>query len=154
MKDNELGILALGLGFFALIGYLTFIYITKTDPIIQNYYVQPSDSQNAIPPFNYESIKTEEIRPTRPHIINHYLRNANIWYEIKLPIDNRTWQLKARGNYDLFYSFEPSASTYMTLVKGSVLSENTAPNKNINAIYVMCETANVTIELELWRNNG
>lgn len=157
MKDNEMGVLALGLSFFALIGYLTFIYITKKDPIVQNYYVQP-DVQNftsqLIKPKEIRPTRTEEIRPTRPHIINHYLSNANTWYEIKLPIDNRTWQLKARGNYDLLYSFEPSASTYMTLVRGSVLSENTAPNRNINAIYVMCETAGVTVELELWRNNG
>lgn len=146
MKDNEMGVLVLGLSFFALIGYLTFIYITKKDPIVQNYYVQPNGVQKN------ELIKTKEIRPTTAHIINHHLNNANEWYEIKLPVDARTWQLKVRGNYDLFYSFEPSASTYMTLVRGSVLSENTAPNQTLNSIWVSCETAGVVVELEVWRN--
>ena len=98
--------------------------------------------------------KTEETRPTRPHIINHILNTANTWYEIRLPKDVVTWQLKARGDYELFYSFEPSHNTYMTLPSGSVLTENTAPNKSIRSVYVSCATANVVVEIEMWENLG
>ena len=38
----------------------------------------------------------------------------------------------------------------MTLTKGGTLSEDTAPD-GIHAIYIRCSTANVVIELELWR---
>jgi len=96
-------------------------------------------------------VKTEEIRPTTAHIINHHLNNANQWYEIKLPMDLITWQLKARGNYELLYSYSPEHQTYMTLATGDILSADTSPNKNINAIYVMCQTAGVIAELEVWR---
>lgn len=98
--------------------------------------------------------KTEETRPTRPHIINHSLTNANQWYEIRLPKDVITWQLKARGDYEIFYSFEPSHVTYMTLPSGSVLTENTAPNKSIRSVYVSCATAGVVVEIEMWENMG
>ena len=156
MKDNDVTIiaivsLALALGFFAFLAYLR-----KEEPITtvqaqvaqtpKTVYVPQNNSQ--------EIVATEEIRPTRPHLINHYLRNANQWYEIRLPTDAVVWQLKARGNHDLLYSFEPSHSTYITLVRGSVLNENTAPNMSIRSIYVMCETAEVTAELEVWRNHG
>ena len=104
-----------------------------------------------IPSQKEEIIKTEEIRTTTAHIINHHLNNANTWYEIKLPIDAVTWQIKARGNYELCYSYSPTHQTYMTLAKGDVLSADTSPNKNINAVYVMCETAGVIVELEVWR---
>jgi len=97
-----------------------------------------------------EVIKTEEIRPTTAHIINHHLNNANEWYEIKLPRDAVTWQLKARGNYELLYSYSPTHQTYMTLTIGDVLSADTSPNKDINAVYVMCETTGVIAELEVW----
>jgi hypothetical protein len=98
-----------------------------------------------------QEVKTEEIRPTTAHIINHNLNNANTWYEIKLPQDAITWQLKARGNYELLYSYSPTHQTYMTLTKGDVLSADTSPDKNINAVYVMCNTAGVVAELEVWR---
>ena len=96
-------------------------------------------------------LKTEETRPTTAHIINHHLNNANQWYEIKLPRDAITWQLKARGNYELLYSFSPTHQTYMTLVIGQTISSDTSPNAELNAIYVMCETAGVIAELEVWR---
>ncbi len=157
MKDQDIIALVLGLSFFALIGYLTFIYITKKEeviqtPTVQNYYVQ-APIQNCPTPLQEkkEIIKTTEYAPTTAHIINHHLNNANQWYEIKMPRDAITWQLKARGNYELLYSYSPTHQTYMTLTKGDVLSSDTSPNRNINAIYVMCETANVVAELEVWR---
>ena len=98
-----------------------------------------------------EPLKTEETRPTTASIINHHLNNANQWYEIKIPQDVVTWQIKARGNYELLYSYSPTHQNYMTLVGGNVLSADTAPNTDINAVYVMCETARVIVELEIWR---
>ena len=96
-------------------------------------------------------VKTEEVRSQHPHIINHNLTNANQWYEIKISQDVITWQIKARGNYELLYSYSPTHQTYMTLVAGNVLSADTATDKNLNAIYVMCETPNVIVELESWQ---
>ncbi len=97
--------------------------------------------------------KTEEARPRFPHIINHYLRNADTWYEIMLPKAGiKTWSLGLRENHDINYCFEPSHSTFLTLKKGAVLTEDTAPN-SVHAIYVKCSTANVTIEVELWRED-
>ena len=98
--------------------------------------------------------KTEEVRPTKPHIINHILIEADKWYEIKLPEDVVTWQMMARGDYDLEYSFEPSQSTTMVLPSGSILNENTAPNMSIKSIYVRSETANSQVDIEMWRNLG
>jgi len=98
-----------------------------------------------------KEVKTEEKRPIYSHIINHYLNEAGKWYEIKLEPEIVTWQLKARGNYELKYCFEPTHSTYMTLSSGDVLSEDTVPNREINAIYVMSETAGIVVEVEIWR---
>jgi len=98
-----------------------------------------------------EHTKTEEARPRFPHIINHYLKNANTWYEIMLPKTGiKSWSLGLRENYDINYCFEPSHSTFLTLKKGAVLTEDTAPN-HTHAIYVKCSTAGVTVEVELWR---
>ena len=72
-------------------------------------------------------------------------------YEIKLEHDIVTWQLKARGNHEIFYCFEPSHATWMSLVAGDVLSEDTVPNRSIYAVYVMSETAGVVVEMEIWR---
>ena len=96
-------------------------------------------------------VRTEEKRPRKPHIINHRLTIANRWYEIKLPVEGlKVWKLKCRTSNDILYSFESSASTYSTLSAGETLSEDTAPEGS-HAIYVRCATANVTVELELWR---
>ena len=154
MKDNDVALIAIvgiaiTLGFF---GFLAYLLLKKEEPIT-TAQTQASQPQIIYPQEN-KIVATEEIRPTRPHIMNHYLANANQWYEVRLPTDAITWQFKARGNYDLSYSFEPSHSTYMTLTRGSVLTENTAPNMSIRAIYVMSETAGVTAELEVWRNHG
>ena len=98
-----------------------------------------------------EHTKTEEARPRFPHIINHYLRNADTWYEIMLPkVGIKSWSLRCREDHDINYCFEPSASTYMTLSSGETLSEDTAP-QGVHAIYVRCAHAGVTTELELWR---
>ena len=95
-------------------------------------------------------VKTEETRPTISHIINHNLHNANQWYEVKLSKNLRSWQLRVRGNHELSYSFSPTHQTYMTLSAGNVLSEDTSPNVNINAIYVMSTEGDVVCELECW----
>ena len=99
----------------------------------------------ALPP-----VKTDEKRPRKPHVINHTLTTANQWYEIKLPVEGvKAWSLRCRESNDLHYKFD-SGSTYMTLASGETLSEDTAP-KDINSIFVRSATANVTLELELWR---
>jgi len=117
----------------------------------QIFLAEEIGRQIVIPPQPDIVVKTEEVRPTTAHIINHNLNTANTWYEIKLPRDAITWQLKARGNYELLYSYSPTHQTYMTLVRGQTISSDTAPNEEINAIYVMCETSNVVAELEVWR---
>ena len=95
-------------------------------------------------------IKTEERAPRTPHIINYNLHNANSWYEINFPKNVISWQLKTRGDHEVRYSFEPSHSTYMTLPAGGILAEDTSPNMDIKAIYVMSETAEIVVEVELW----
>ena len=95
-------------------------------------------------------VKTEEARPRKPHIINHKLTTSNQWYEIKLPVDGvKAWSLRCRESNDINYKFD-SGSTYMTLASGETLSEDTAP-KDINSIFVRSATADVTLEMELWR---
>jgi hypothetical protein len=95
-------------------------------------------------------IKTEEVAPVKPHIVNHILNNANEWYEIPIPKDIRTWSMNARGNYDILYSFETSHSTYRTLFSGMFLDSDTSPN-NINKIYVSCATAGAVVEIIMYR---
>ncbi len=96
-------------------------------------------------------IKTEEKRPQHPHIVNYSVHEANRWYEIKLPRENvKAWQLRCREDNDINYCFEPSASTFMTLSAGATLSQDTAP-EGIHSVYVRCAIADITIELELWR---
>ena len=105
----------------------------------------PSQTQEVV-------IKTEEVRPTKPHIINHNLTEVNKIYEIKIPREGlKAWSLKCRNKVDVQYSFEPSFSTYMTLGSGETVNQDTAPNTSIYAIYVRSFTSNITIELELWR---
>ena len=94
--------------------------------------------------------KVADIVPRIPHIINFILKDADTWYEIKFPPNTVTWMIKVRGSYDLLYTFEPSGSTYMTLVSGTVLTENTVPNRSIWSIFVRCATADVTVEIEVW----
>lgn len=96
------------------------------------------------------SVRTEEIRPRKPHIINHSLNTANQWYEIKLPVEGvKTWSLRCRESNDIHYKFD-SGYVYKTLSAGGEISQDTAPGP-VNSIFVRCATANVTIELELWR---
>lgn len=97
-------------------------------------------------------VLTEEKAPVYSHIINHHLNEAGHWYEIKLEHDIVTWQVKARGNHEILYCFEPSHATYVSLPAGQTLAEDTVPDRQINAIYVMCETAPIIVEFELWRH--
>jgi hypothetical protein len=97
-----------------------------------------------------QAFETAEIRPKSPHIVNPILTTAGEWYEISFPPEVVTWQLRARGDYDMYYSYDPSHATYMTLNAGQVVSEDTMPNKGIRAIYVMCNTANAVAEVEVW----
>ncbi len=104
----------------------------------------PSQKQEVV-------IKTQEKRPQHPHIVNYSVHEANRWYEIKLPrLGVLAWNLRLREEYNINYCFEPSASTFMTLSLGASLSQDTAP-EGIHSIYIRCATADVTIELELWR---
>ena len=105
----------------------------------------PSSKQEVV-------IKTQEKRPKHPHIVNYSVHEANRWYEIKLPrLGVLAWNLRCREEYNINYCFEPTASTYMTLSSGASLSQDTAP-EGIHSIYIRCATADVTIELELWRD--
>lgn len=102
-----------------------------------------------------EFIKTEPRRPKSGHIYNHILNNANQWYEIKIPdIGILSWSLRLRENHNLLYSYDPSHATYSTLKSGETLTEDTSPNKGINAIYVMCETAETIVEFEVWTDGN
>ena len=96
-------------------------------------------------------IKTEEKRPRYPHTINYLIHEANRRYEIKFPIEGvKAWNLRCREDNDINYCFESSASTFITLSAGATLSQDTAP-EGVHSIYVRCATANVTIELEIWK---
>jgi len=96
-----------------------------------------------------EPLKTEEVRPTTAHMINHHIK-ANVWTEVKFPKNLGAWQMSCRDNYDIHYCFEPSASTYKTLKAGAIVSEDTSPDKSINAIYIRCENSTI-VEIELWK---
>lgn len=96
-------------------------------------------------------VKTEETRPTTASIINHNLHDANKWYEIKLSRELITWQIRARQNVDIRYSYSPSHATWFTLRSGEILSADVSPDKDINAIYVMSEESEIIVELEYWQ---
>jgi len=151
---GALGIVALGIVAIIALGRREmqasqFQYPFSTSPTFYPVSLSPVVEKETAP-----VTRTEEIRPTSPHIVNHNLNQANTWYEIRIPKDVRTWQMQARGDYDMYYSFEPSHSTYMTLASGAVLSESTAPNMSIRSIYVMSGTSGALVELEMWRNHG
>jgi len=95
-------------------------------------------------------MKTEPRRPKSGHIQNYVLNTANHWYEINIPKNVLSWSLRLRENYNLLYAYDPSHVTYSTLQSGETVTEDTSPNKGINAIYVMCETAGTTVEFEVW----
>lgn len=98
-----------------------------------------------------EVVKVDEKRPIYSHIINHNLNEPNRWYEIKLEPDVVTWQLRVRGSHELSYAFDPTHANFMTLDAGEKVSEDTVPNRDINAIYVMCPDMGVVVEMEIWR---
>ena len=96
-------------------------------------------------------LKTQETPPTTADILNHHLNNANEWYEVKLDRQLITWQIRARQNVDIQYSYSPTQSTFFTLKSGEVLGADVSPNSNINAVYVRSATAGTIIELEFWK---
>lgn len=95
-------------------------------------------------------VNVKEIIPTTAHVINHNLHEANKWYEIKLSHNLVTWQIRARGNHEIKYSYSPTHQTFMTLGSGEVLSADVSPNAELNAVYVMSEKGNIVVELETW----
>ncbi len=72
-------------------------------------------------------------------------------YNHTLTLNAGTWQIRARQGVDIQYSYSPTHVTYFTLKSGEVLGADTAPNTDINAVYVMCETAGTIVELEFWK---
>ena len=98
-----------------------------------------------------EPVITEEKRPRIPlPIINHFLTEADKWYEIKFPPKvTKTWSLRLRESNDLLYKYT-SGSTYKTLSAGGEISQDTYP-ASIQSIFVKCATASVTVELEIWK---
>ena len=97
-------------------------------------------------------VKTLEVPPTTADILNHNLTIAGKWYEIKLPRKGLiTWQIRMRENVDINYSYSPTHQTFFTLKAGEVLSSDTSPNTDINAVFVMCEIAGKICEVEIWR---
>ena len=156
MQDKYI-VMCLGIVAGMAVGLAYIFLISKNDVPAQQYvYSQVPTTHNDMKEkyVSKQVTKTEEVRPTKPHIINHILTNANTWYEIRLPEDVVTWQLRARGNYELEYSFEPSQTTTMVLPSGAVLNENTAPNMSIRAIYIRSETPASQVDIEIWRNLG
>jgi len=98
-------------------------------------------------------IRTIEKTPEKSVIITKTLTTADTWYNILINEGRATkirhWLLKARGNYDINYAFQPADTAplhYMTLPSGSILTEDTRPEY----ISVKCDTANVVVELEYW----
>ena len=154
-KDNTsmIAIISLALT-ICFLAYL--IYLSKREQIpistVQTAKTNQPPQRVYVPqPFSQGIVATEETRPTTAHMINHNLHNANQWYEIKFPRDAIAWQLRARGNHELAYSFSPTHQTYTTLSAGNVLNEDTSPNTDINAIYVMSTEGGIVCELEVWR---
>ncbi len=96
------------------------------------------------------SIQTEEIRPSKAHIINHHLNNANEWYQIDLPKGAVTWAITVRGNHEIRYSYSPAHQNYRTLREGESLEADTAPDATLNSIWVLSEEGNVIVEIEVW----
>jgi len=156
MQDKYVAI-CLGIVAAMAVGLAYIFMASRSETPAQQYaYIQTPTTHNNMDDkyVSKQVTKTEEVRPTKPHIINHVLTEANTWYEIRLPEDVVTWQMVARGDYDLEYSFEPSQATTMVLPSGSILNENTAPNMSIRSIYVRCGTAGSQVDIEMWRNMG
>lgn len=149
MKDSVILVIGAGifLGFLGFLSYLSFLASRQqpyTEPIPTHIPAYSIHQQKA------EPVETEEVAPTKPHIMNHILNTANTWYTIPIPKDIRTWSMNARGEYDLLYAFEPSHATYKTLFSGMFLDSDTAPN-NISTIYVSSSTAGAVVEISMFR---
>ena len=150
MKDDHvMALMVVGVvitvGLFAFLAYLKKeIEPTSQTTPSQTVYI-PQHSQIK------EPMKTQESPPKTADILNHHLNEANRWYEIKLDRNLLTWQIRARQNVDILYSYSPTHATYFTLRSGEVLGADVSPNKDINAVYVMSATAGTIIELEFWK---
>lgn len=96
-------------------------------------------------------VNVKEIIPTKAHIINHNLHDADRWYEIKLPRNLVTWQIRARGSHEIRYTYSPGHETWMTLASGEVLSADTSPNSDLNEVHVLSTEGDIVVELELWK---
>lgn len=141
MEKGEFLLIGLGFGAFALLGICYAYAVSKfTQTVTPNINVFSANNP----------IETIEKRSDQSHIINHHLNTAGRWYEIKLEPDIKAWQLKARGEYELLYAFEPTHANYMTLNAGETLFADTVPDRDINAIYVMCDDAGIIVEMEVW----
>lgn len=154
---NDSSVVAIaGIGVcIAFLGFLAYlIMINKQE---QPSYPEPQPgitpaAQEVCIPQSCPPVVTEEKRPTRPHIINHRLNEASRWYEIPIPPNVKAWTLKPRGTHELNYSFETSHSTFMTLEKNQVLTQDTLPATVTPwSIYVMSEDSDLVVELEIWR---
>jgi Na+-transporting methylmalonyl-CoA/oxaloacetate decarboxylase gamma subunit len=147
-KDSAI-ILIVGLGLtFGFLGFLAYLIAQG-----RQQFSSTAPATVYIPtyaPKEVDSTKTEEVAPTKPHIMNHILNDASTWYEIPIPKDIRTWSMNARGAYDILYAFEPSHSTYRTLFSGMFIDSDTAPN-NVNKIYVSSATAGAVVEVLMFR---
>ncbi len=111
--------------------------------------------KNGMAPPDNGFVKTEEIRPKTPSIINHNLTNSGQWYEIKIPVNVVVWSITIRGNHEIQYSYSPTHQTYRTLRAGEVLEADTAPKDieqtEYGSIFVMSEEGGVVVELEFWQ---
>jgi hypothetical protein len=128
-------------------------FLSRNVPTKASYFMEVLDDKDKGKPAEEkkEPAEVTERVPRIPHIINHILNNSGQWYEIHLPADAVTWQMKARGNHTMYYSFSPDHKEYVTLQTSQVLSEDTMPNKGIRSIFVMSDDSAVTVELEVWR---
>jgi hypothetical protein len=151
----DLAFVAVTLGIVGIIGIVAMvIFSRRQEPIL----IQPTPMQeiksNPIPiemtEKKEEFVKTYPRRPKTVQIQNPILNKANRWYEINIPENILAWSLRLREDQDLLYSYDPSQATYATLPAGETLTEDTSPNRGINAIYVSCATAGVTVEFEIW----
>lgn len=157
MRDSVILVIGAGVvalfGLFAYLAFLSSRQQPQQAPTMQYIPIQANNenmSTEGAPDAPVSAVMTEEVAPTKPHIINHILNNANQWYVIEVPKDIRTWSMNARGTYDILYSFEPSHATYRTLFSGTFLDSDTAPN-NINEIYVSSGTAGAVVEISMFR---
>lgn len=84
--------------------------------------------------------------PKIKNVYNIKMTTANTWYSQKLPANTKAWKLHCRTHNDIKYAFADNPDVWMTLKKGQSIEEDTNPG----TIYVLCETADKTVEIEAW----